>query len=118
MSFQKLLGGILLNLFVMPGSGHLALGFKKRGLFFTVLLLGILAVFLCHFMIVVQKQADEIARGNELRGMFEFVVFIGNGLLAKNAELMKFYGSLLGLGYLISVVDLIYVWSKKKGGAD
>ena len=122
MPHKKLVIAIALNLFVLPGMGHISLGLKKRGWIVACVVLTAVCSFLIHFAVVVNQQAKKAAEAlNEYESMVDFAQVVGQGTIAQNSDLIQIYMYVVITSLVLSMSDLLYCYFKlflKRGEAD
>ena len=121
MSQGQLFIAVILNIFIMPGSGHVLIKHKLRGTIFMGLLTAILIIFIVHFNTLVRAQImmqPSVGGHIDVEQAMKFVMAISRDVVMDNMPWLRFYTFLIGLCYIAGIADLFwlyYDWKEAKG---
>ena len=115
MSKAKLITALLMNIFVMPGGGHFFIKRKLRGIMYLLVVLVILFIFAMHVGYILMHSLPVINPGQvDALQMMEFSTALTQNILSEYSFIIKIYGYLLGLCYIVSTADLILIYLDTK----
>lgn len=111
MSLSKLFTAILMNLLLLPGSGHAYLKHKKRGLLFSAATIVLLLVFTVHLSVIF----SELLSGLQIDvDMFSLSQRLTRDLMEKWGVVLKLYVFVIGVIYIYSAVDVVLIYLNEK----
>lgn len=112
---SKLVKALLLNIFVIPGSGELIIfKRKKRGLILITTALGLVAALFFHLTNLIQTQLTALGPpSHDFAQMYQLARIASRGIIAQNWPILRLY--LLGLlaCYLTGIGDVIWLFRQK-----
>lgn len=115
MTKTKLFISLLLNLFVLPGSGQIYLKEKKRGYLISLLVIALLVIFSIHIISIVQAAiTPALAKPNDITSIMTLAQSLSEGIWQENEFTLKGYTFLIGCVYIFSFMDLIWIYLKKQ----
>lgn len=118
MSPKKLIIAIVMNFFVMPGSGHLFLKQKKMGFALAAVACLILVTFVVHLNIMFQSNVPaNPANGFDLPEVYRVITDLTTTVFDQYARIIKIYMSLIFLCYLAGFVDLVILYATNRRSA-
>lgn len=110
MSKGKLTKAILLNLFIIPGAGHVVFKRKLRGMIFTLITIAVLVIFTIHFSYLINQQlAVVVPQGNDFAELYRMAEFLSKGIMTQNILVIRSYLFLLGVCYIAGITDLVLI---------
>lgn len=109
MSKGKLIIALLLNFLFMPGAGHFFIKKKARGGIFVLATILILAVFTVQITHIIMSYMSTLPSLSDPGSAMQFSQAIGKNIYADHELMMRVYGFLLGVCYIVGAGDLLLI---------
>jgi len=112
---SKLIKAILLNIFVIPGSGHYVFKRRLRGSLLLAITLCIVIALVAHLTIIIQQQLMvTVTATQDFAKAYQMAQSLSRSLLSQNIGMIKTYMYLLVSCYLFGIGDLVWIYARGK----
>jgi len=112
---KKLLIACVLNLFAMPGAGHVYLKHRVRGFILSGFVIALLIVFFVHFNMMTNEITKTYPReGFSLEAVYGLMIALKVDLVNMYKHVFTRYLYGLICFYIIGFADLLYLYRKQK----